>query len=111
MITSIGVFIGLTLALFGGCAIMTGQALATTWRPWFHAIPYALLMGAADRFLQYALFQGELLSLSGWLLDSLILTIMALAAFRMKCARRMTQQYPWIYERTGPFSWRELGKD
>ena len=25
----------------------------------------------------------------------------------MTRARQMARQYPWLYERTGPFSWRE----
>ena len=108
MIISVPVFIGLTLGLFGGCAFMTGQALATTWRNWWHCIPYALMLGAADRFLGYALFDGPLLSLPGWMLDSLTLSVVALLAWRLTMARRMTDQYPWLYVRTGPFSWREL---
>ncbi len=59
MITSVPVFIGLTVVLFGGCAFMTGQALATTWRPLWQVIPYALMLGAADRFLGFALFGGQ----------------------------------------------------
>ncbi|RAU22448.1 hypothetical protein CU669_07005 [Paramagnetospirillum kuznetsovii] len=111
MITSIPVFVGLTLILFGGCAFMTGQALAATWRPWVQAVPYALLLGAGDRFLQFALFQGELLSLPGFVLDGGVLTLVALLSYRFTRARRMAEQYPWLYERNGPFGWRELGKE
>ncbi|MDO8606374.1 MAG: hypothetical protein Q7R40_07565 [Phaeospirillum sp.] len=108
MITSIGVLIGLTIVLFGGCAFMTGQALASTWRPGWSVLPYGLMLGAADRFLGFALFQGEPLSLSGWALDSVILIAIALGAFRLTRARRMATQYPWLYQRTGPFSWKTL---
>ena len=108
MITSIAVLVGLTLVLFGGCAFMTGQALAATWRPWWLALVYGLMLGAADRFLGFALFRGQLLSLPGWLLDSAILIAITLAAFRLTRARRMANQYPWLYQRTGPFSWRKL---
>lgn len=106
MITSLGVLIGLTVILFGGCAVMTGQALASSWRPGWLVLPYGLMLGAADRFFGYALFEGELLSTAGWLLDSAILITMALAAFRLIRAGRMVSQYPWLYHRTGPFSWR-----
>jgi hypothetical protein len=34
--SSLPVFIGVTLILFGGAAIMTGHALAGTWRPAWH---------------------------------------------------------------------------
>lgn len=108
MITSIPVFIGLTLILFGGCAFMTGQALASTWRPAWQVIPYALMLGAADRFLGFALFGGELLSLAGWLLDGAVLVVIGLLAWRLTQVRRMTDQYPWLYVRTGPFSLRKL---
>jgi hypothetical protein len=108
VITSLGVFTGVTLVLFGGCAFMTGQAMAATWRPWLRVVPYGLMLGAGDRFLQFALFGGDLLSLPGWLLDSAVLVTIALAAWRLTHARRMVEQYPWLYVRTGPFSWREL---
>jgi hypothetical protein len=108
MITSFPVFIGLTLILFGGCAYMTGQALGTTWRPWWQVIPYTLMLGAADRFLGFALFGGELLSLAGWLFDSAFLVVIGLLAWRLTQVRRMAAQYPWLYVRTGPFSLRKL---
>jgi hypothetical protein len=108
MITSLPVFIGLTLILFGGCAYMTGQALAATWRPWWHVIPYSLLLGAADRFLGFALFGGDLLSLAGGLFDSATLVAIGLLAYRLTLVRRMAQQYPWLYIRTGLFTLRQL---
>ncbi len=108
MITSVPVFIGLTVVLFGGCAFMTGQALATTWRPLWQVIPYALMLGAADRFLGFALFGGQLLSPAGWLLDSATLVAIGLLAYRLTQVRRMASQYPWLYVRTGPFTLRQL---
>lgn len=108
MITSLPVFLGLTIVLFGGCAFMTGQALANTWRPAWQVIPYALMLGAADRFLGFALFGGELLSLSGWVLDGAILVAIGLAAWRLTQVRKMAGQYPWLYVRTGPFTLRQL---
>ena len=27
----------------------------------------------------------------------------------MTRARQMARQYPWLYEQTGPFTWRERG--
>ncbi|BAE50605.1 DUF6867 family protein [Paramagnetospirillum magneticum] len=108
MITSVAVFVGLTLVLLGGCAFMTGQALAVTWRPLWQVVPYTLMLGAADRFLGFALFGGELLSLAGWLLDSTVLTVIGLLAWRLTQVRRTADQYPWLYVRTGPFSLRRL---
>ena len=108
--TSIPVFIGVTLCLIGFAAFMTGQALAATWKPVWQVILYSLLLGFADRFLTWALFQGDLLSATGYIIDTVAIVIIALTAYRLTLARRMTLQYPWLYERTGIFSWRERGK-
>ena len=107
--TSFPVFIGLTVFIMGFASFMTGQALANTWRSQWQAVPYAFLLGLADRFLTWGLFEGELLSLSGYLIDSLVLLAISLTAFRLTRARKMVTQYPWIYERAGLFSWREKG--
>ena len=105
--SSVVVFIGMTVILFGGSAVMTGRALALTWRPYWLAIPYAILMGLGCRFLTFALFEGELLSVSGFLASTLVLLVYCLVAYRLTQVARVVQQYPWLYERAGPFSWRE----
>ena len=105
--SSLPVFIGLTVVLFGGCAFLMGQAMANTWKPTFWVIAYSVLLGLGDRFLVYALFEGELLTLSGYLSHTVVLTAIAVCAYRLTKARRMVTQYPWLYERTGPFSWRQ----
>lgn len=102
----LGVFIGVTLVLFGGAAWLTGQALAGTWRPAWQAFAYAPLLAAVDRFLIFALFEGELLSPWGYLLHALLLLAIMLLAYRVTRARRMVSQYPWLYERAGLFAWR-----
>lgn len=103
---SLPVFIGVTCILAGGAAWMTGQALAATWRPPWQAVLYSLLLGLADRFIIFALFEGELLSVGGYLIDSLVLIAFSLLAFRLTLVARMVRQYPWLYERSGPFGWR-----
>jgi len=105
--TELGVTIGITLAFMGGCAFMTGQALAATWRPLWHVIPYALLLGCADRFMLYALFQGHLFLLSGYIIDSIWLLAVLIFAYRVTRVRQMSTQYPWLYERSGLMGWRE----
>lgn len=99
------VFFGLTVVLVGGCAFMAGQAAATAWKPAAVALFQAALLGGADRFLVYGLFNGPLWSLSGYLSHTAVLAAIALAAHRLTLARRMVAQYPWLYRRTGPFSW------
>lgn len=99
-------FLVVTVLLGCGCAFMTGQAVAATWRPLWQAVAYALLLGAADRFLHFALFDGELLNIGGYLVDTLILEIVAVAAFLATRAHKMVTQYPWLYVRLGLFGWR-----
>ena len=105
--SSLLVFIGVTLIFMAGCAFMTGQALAITWRPWKQAILYGLPLGAADRFVGYALFKGQLLSWQGYIIDTVILIGVALLAYRLTRAHQMVTQYPWLYARTGLLSWRK----
>jgi len=107
MIDSWPVFIGVTVLFMGGCAFMAGQALAATWRPLWQCTPYALGLGLADRFLGFALFGGELLSVAGYVTDTVVLIAIILAAYRITQARRMADQYPWLYERDGLFGWRD----
>ena len=102
-----GAFFGLTVVIFGAAALAAGRALALNWRPAWHVLPYALLLGMGDRFLTYALFDGELLSVSGYAIASALLLALALLAYRPTQARLMVRQYPWLYEPAGPFSWRE----
>jgi hypothetical protein len=102
--TSVGVFIGLTVVIIGFTAWMTGQALARTWKPAWHAVIYCLLLGFADRFLTFGLFDGELLSLTGYLIDTASLTAIAMVSFRYNRIRALVRQYPWIYRRSGLFT-------
>jgi hypothetical protein len=106
--TSVYVTIGITLMLGGGCALMTGRALALTWRPDWQMVPYCALLAVADRFLVFALFGGELLSLSGYAVDFALLLLAAAASFQAARARQMVRQYPWLYRPAGPFGWREI---
>ena len=105
------VFIGLTVFGFGLAALMIGQALAVAWKPAWQVVGYGLLLGVGDRFLTYALFQGKLFSLTGYLADTAVLVAIALVAFRINRARRMASQYPWLYRRDGLFHWRAIGPD
>jgi hypothetical protein len=107
--TPLPVFIGVTLVLFGGAAFMTGYAIAETWRPAWQSVLYAVLLGAANRLMGYLLFGGDLLSVTGYLVDTVILIGIAVFAYRVTLARKMTSQYPWLYERSGLFAWREKG--
>jgi branched-chain amino acid transport system ATP-binding protein len=105
--TSFAEFLGVTLVMFGGAGFMMGQALAQTWRPAWHMVPYALLMAAANRFLSFALFDGVLAAFVPFVFDAAIVLGLAFVAYRMTRARAMTRQYPWLYEPDGLFGWRD----
>jgi hypothetical protein len=100
-------FVLLTLLVGGGAAWRTGQAVAQVWKPFWPVAAYTAVIGAAVRFLQYALFGAPLLSLPSYLIDTAILMLIALLAHRMRRTRHMTEQYPWLFERLSPFLWRD----
>jgi hypothetical protein len=105
--TSFAVFLGLTVIITGGAAIMTGRALADGWQPAWMVVAACFGLGLANRILVYALFQGELLSLSGFLVNFVVILALALLAWRITAVRKMVTQYPWRYERTSLFAYRE----
>ena len=100
------VFLIFTVVFMGGAGYLTGQALATTWRPVSQLVAYSLLLGAFDRFLVFALFKGQLLSLSAFAIDSCVILLIAFVGFRVTRVRIMVTQYPWLYESKGPLSWK-----
>jgi branched-chain amino acid transport system ATP-binding protein len=103
-------FLLVTIVIFGGCGFMMGQALAQTWRPQTHVVPYGILLAAANRFFSFALFGGELLSLTGFVIDAAVVIGIAVVAYRATRARKMVTQYPWLYEREGLFTWRDRAR-
>lgn len=111
-------FLIVTVLLGGGAAFMAGRALARAWKPLLRLMAYMLLLGAAVRFLHWGLFidathvswramQGTLISPHYYAVDTLFLIAAATLGYRLERTRQMTTQYSWIYERTGPFSWKK----
>lgn len=93
----------------GGAALLAGRAISATWRPYWYVIAYMLMLGAGVRFLHFALFAGQFLSLPSYLIDALYLVLVGSLAYRVTRVRQMARQYPWLYEQTGPFTWRDRG--
>lgn len=104
---SFGVFLLVQVFLGCGGAWMTGRAVARSWKPLPTLAVYVALLACAVRFLDYALFHGTLVSVHYWLVAFVLLGVAAGAAWRFTRAGQMTSQYRWLYERTGPFSWRD----
>jgi hypothetical protein len=96
-----------TVILGGGAAALAGRAIAGTWRPYVQMIGYMLLLAAGVRFMHFALFDAELLSPASYLADFAWLLLVGSLAWRTQRTQQMVTQYPWLYERTGPFTWRE----
>lgn len=109
---SLPVFIGMTLVLMGGAAVMIGQAVAATWRPLSHVVGYAILLAIATSFLSQALFYGDpFFHIGSWfhgvVVDAICHIAYALFAYRVTLVGKMVAQYPWLYERTGLFAYRD----
>jgi hypothetical protein len=97
----------ITGVLGGGAAWLAGRAIAGTWRPAWHVVGYMALLGAAIRFVHFALFDADLLSPLSYLADTLYVILVGSLAWRVTLAAQMARQYPWLYERSGLLSWRE----
>jgi small-conductance mechanosensitive channel len=93
---SLGVFLLVTIAIGGGAAWLTGRAIAGTWRPWWQAIAYAVILGAVVRFFHFALFEGTLLLPRYYLVDTVVCLIAALLGYRTTRLRQMSTQYRWL---------------
>jgi hypothetical protein len=108
--SSLGLFLFVTVVMFGWAAWHTGQVLAHTWRPfWQNMLPYSFLLAAADRLFVVLLFEGELLSPVPFLVAWAVLLGLGGLAYRLTQVSKMVSQYPWLYERDGPFGWRQRG--
>lgn len=105
--TIVGHFLLLTVAIGGGAAWRTGQAIAQSWGALWQVAAATALLAAAVRFLHYALFGATLLSLPSYLVDLAVLLLIALLAYRLRRTRHMTEQYGWLFERTSPLTWRD----
>ena len=103
---SFGIFVLVTIVLGGGAAALAGRAVALTWRPCWQIVLYTLILGAAVRFIHFALFGGTLLSLHYYAVDAAVCMIFGLIGFRAARAAQMVSQYRWINEPNGPLRWR-----
>jgi hypothetical protein len=95
------------LVLIAPGAFAAGHAVAITWRPWGLIVFYAALLSALLRFLDYALAEGELWSIGGFLFGWAVQLAVAAFAWRLTRARAMVRQYPWLYQRKGLLGWEE----
>lgn len=99
------IFLVMTVIFGGLAAMMAGKALARSWRPLPLLIFYMAIFGFAIRFLHWGLFQGSLLSVHFYIVDTLVLMLFAALSYRYARTNQMVTQYHWLYRRTSPFSW------
>jgi len=103
---SFGVFVLVTIILGGGTAALSGRAIAETWRPWWQVVAYSFILGASVRFFHFSLFDGTLLSLHYYLVDTAICMAFGALGFRAARAGQMVTQYRWINLPLGRLRWR-----
>ena len=96
-----------SVVLGGGAAALAGRAIAHTWRPVWYVVAAMLLLGAAVRFVHFALFEGDLLSWLSYVEDTAFLILVGAISWRVTRTGQMVRQYGWIYERTSPVTWRK----
>src|ERR1044072_9040745 len=97
-----GLFLLVTVFMGRGAAWLFGRAIAATWRPWLHVAGYMLILGAAVRFIHFALFDGTLLSPQFYAVDTVVCLIFGFLGFRATRVAQMTTQYGWI---NAPAGW------
>ncbi|RTR11633.1 DUF6867 family protein, partial [Azospirillum griseum] len=71
--SSLPVFLFLTLLVFGGFGVLTGQTLAEGWKPLSAVWGYSLLLGVGDRFLAWGLAGEQLLAPWGFLVHTIVI--------------------------------------
>jgi hypothetical protein len=102
-------FVFITVLLAGGAAYLTGRAVARAWEGEARLVFYMVLLAAATRFIHFALFEGTLLSLYYYLIDFVVITVIAILGKRITRARQMARQYSFEYVRTSALSWNRKG--
>lgn len=92
-------FVVVTLLLGGAAAFVSGRAIALTWRSLLNVPAYMVLLAAAVRFVQFAVFATPLLSARSYLIDLVILLVVASAGYRITRHGQMATQYGWLQQK------------
>ena len=99
-------FFLMTFILFGWCSYQLGKAMANTWQSISLMFLYVFFLTLFDRFLLFALFEQELLSLIMFFIDFTTLSLISLISYRIAKISYMVNQYPWKYQKVGFFSYK-----
>ncbi|MEZ5670031.1 MAG: hypothetical protein R3F55_21865 [Alphaproteobacteria bacterium] len=113
-----------TVILFGFLAFMTGASVARGWASLGRLALYCALLAVGERFMAHAIVwdrfymildifwtdEGVSLGFDAYYFVALASCLFfAFVAYYSTRASLMVRQYPWLYERTGPFGWRHRG--
>ncbi|WP_378947308.1 DUF6867 family protein [Mesorhizobium sp. ANAO-SY3R2] len=99
-------FFFVTCLLGGWAAWMTGRACAQTWRSYPQLVVYILGLGVGVRFIHHALFNGTMFSLQYYVVDTIVLLVLATLGYKYTRTNQMVTQYHWLYEKASPLSWK-----
>lgn len=117
----VGTLIVVSIALFGFLGFMTGAQAARGWKSIGLVVLYCAFLSVGERFMAHTIVwdrfymildifwtdEGVSFAFDAYILVSFaICTLFALVAYYATRASLMVRQYPWLYERTGLFSWR-----
>lgn len=83
-----------------------GKSTASDWKSLTTMVIYTLLLGCGARFLHFALYQAQFISLDRYIVDTLVLLIVAYIGYRYTRTNMMTRQYHWLYEKASMISWK-----
>ncbi len=116
--TSPTAFMMFDIVIGGAAAAAAGRAIAQHWDSRAKVVGFMLLLGLAVRFCHLALLWESTTELTHWaiaggwtklvyywLIDSLVLTFIALLSYQITRTDQMVTQYPWLYRRTSPITW------
>ncbi len=84
-----------------------GKSVASDWKSLPTLVIYTLLLGCGARFLHFALYQAQFISLGRYIVDTFVLLVVAYIGFRFTRTNMMTRQYHWLYEKASPISWKD----
>ena len=99
-------FVFVTVILAGAAAFMAGRSAANVWLEKRQLVIYIVLLAAATRFIHFALFSGSLLAPYYYMVDLIVLLIIAFAGMRITRSKQMATQYGFGFDRAGPFGWK-----
>lgn len=99
-------FLFITVIMGGWTAWRTGKSVAENWQDYRTLVFYVLLLGVGIRFIHHALFEGSMLTLQYYFVDTVVLLLFATAGYRYYRTKQMTNNYYWLYEKVSPFSWK-----